>query len=235
MLVYGVIPARGGSRGLPGKNLKLLCGEPLIAHIIKAALTANTLDKVYVSTDTEEIADVAQDYGANVIVHPARLSTPTASTFGVIRNSIEVFHRMNEWPDILVTMRPTAPLCLSRHINRAVRRLVRCRLSDSVISVVKSDTHPFRVLRINREGELEHFDRHTTEKDFPQRRQSFGNVYVRNGAIYATRTRTIERGSLWGIHSIPFIMPKERSVNINDEADFLFAETLMKRFKKALT
>ncbi len=226
--VYGLIPARGESSGLPNKNIKLLYGRPLITYIIEAALSASALDKVYVSTDSEKIAEVARKYGTEVIIHPVELSTPTASTFGVIQNAIRVFQKKElRSPDIVVTMRPTSPLCLSTDINQAVQLLSERPEVDSVISVVKSDVHPYRVLKINREGELEHSDEQSTEKNFPQRRQSFDDVYIRNGAIYATRTHIINSGSLWGKHSLPFVMPKERSVNINDAIDFLLAESIM--------
>ena len=224
--VCGLVPARGGSQGLPGKNLKLLHGKPLIAYIIRAALAAKVLDAVYVSTDSEEIAGVAQRYGARAIIHPAKLSTSTAPTFGVVQNAVKVFRKEGQCPDVVVVMRATSPLCSPTDIDQAVRLLLKRPKADSVISVVKSDVHPYRVLRINRKGELEHFDKRSTEKNFPQRRQSLSDVYIRNGAIYATRTHIIEKGSLWGKHGLPFVMPKERSVNVNDAVDFLFAEAL---------
>jgi CMP-N,N'-diacetyllegionaminic acid synthase len=226
-VVYGLIPARGGSTGLPGKNLRSFHGHPLISYIVTAALGSRVLHRVIVSTDSEEIADVVQKYGAEVIIHPAKLSTTTASTFGVVKNAIAEFRKGGCFPDVTVLMRPTSPLCGSEDIDRAVRKLMRHPKADSVISVVKSNIHPYRVLSINRQGELVHFHKDTTEKDYPQRRQTFKTVYIRNGAIYATRTKTIEKGSLWGKHSLPYEMPRERSININDEIDFRLAEVLM--------
>ena len=230
-LVYGLIPARGGSEGLPGKNAKSLRGQPLISYIIRSALFAKELNSVFVSTDSEKIARIAEKSGVEAIIHPAEFSTPTAPTFGVVRNAVGVLKKRGVYPDVMVTMRPTSPLCLPEDINRAVRLLLRQPRIDSVISVTKSDNHPFRVLKINQRGELEHFDKRSTERNFPKRRQSFGDVYVRNGAIYATRTHIIESGSLWGEHSLPYFMPKERSVKINDEIDFLLAESLLTKSK----
>jgi CMP-N,N'-diacetyllegionaminic acid synthase len=226
--IYGLIPARSGSEGLPGKNLRPLCGKPLITYIIQAALTANELDAVFVSTDGDDIARVAQDSGAQVILHPAHLSAPDASTFGVVKNFVKQLQNQDEHPDIVVTMRPTSPLCLSEDIDKALAMLSDHTNVDSVIGVTKSDIHPHRVLAINGAGELHHFDKASVEIDFPLRRQTLEDVYVRTGAIYATRVEVIKRGSLWGTHCIPYIMPKERSVNINDWIDFLFAESLLK-------
>lgn len=231
-IVYGLIPARSGSKGVPSKNLRRLCGKPLIAYMINSAVSAKAIDEIYVSTDSEEIAEVARKYKAKAVLHPAELSTDTAPTFGVVQYINQLFQSTETPPDIVVTMRATSPLCLSTDIDEAIKLLFRRSDATSVISVTKSPVHPFRTLLLNRFGEIEHFDKRTTEKDFPQQRQTFSDVYVRNGAIYATRSRVIEEGSLWGKHSLPFIMPKERSVNINDEVDFLLAETLMELEKK---
>ena len=228
-IVYGLIPARGGSKGLPGKNIRLLAGQPLISHIIRAALAAETLDKVFVSTDSEEIAAIARECGAEVIVHSAELSADTAPSFGVVANAARIFSAQEHPPEIIVMMRPTSPLCESQDIDQAVRMLAEHPEADSVVSVMKADSHPYRAYAIDSKGELAHFDERSPERDFPLQRQAFGDVYVRNGAIYAARAAVIESGSLWGRHSLAYIMPKERSVNINDEIDFLFAEALMER------
>ena len=233
-LVYVIIPARGGSRGLRRKNLRLLHGQPLISYIIHVALRAQTIDTVFVSTESDEIAKVAVRYGVRVIRHPKMLSISTASTFGVVQYAAKVLKKKWCRPDVLVTMRATSPLCEPTDVDNAVRLLLKNN-ADSVVSVARSDVHPFRVLKKNNKGELEYFDRRSGERDFPQRRQSFGDVYVRNGAIYATRTDVIERGSLWGAHCVPYEMPKERSVNINDWIDFLLAEVLLKQRIKPLS
>lgn len=224
--VFAVIPARGGLQGLPGKNLKLLHSRPLISYIIRAALRAKKIDAVFVSTENEEIARVAAQYGARIIRHPKKLSTSTASTFGVIQHAASMFRKEDCRPDVLVTLRATSPLCEPTDIDNAIGLLFR-KNADSVVSVVKSDVHPFRILKKNRKGELEHFDKRSNERDFPQRRQSFSDVYIRNGAIYATRTNVIESGSLWGKHYVPYQMPKKRSINVNDWIDFLLAESLL--------
>lgn len=127
-------------------------------------------------------------------------------------------------------MRPTSPLCLSSDIDAAVSLLKDRPDADAVISVTHSPVHPYRVLRVNEVGELVPYG-YTTEQRYPQQRQSFEIVYIRNGAIYASRAATIEAGGLWGRKNLPYIMPAERSVNINEEMDFLLAEALLKQMR----
>lgn len=224
--IIGIVPARGGSRGIPNKNLRALGGKPLIDHIISAALATKMLDKVYISTDSDEIAERGRILGAETIVHPHELSTDTAMTFGVIKNAVAHFKRDGLVPTIIVTMRATSPLCLPTDIDAAIRLLLGQPDADAVIAVTQSPIHPYRILRINEAGELVYFGS-TTETLYPQQRQSFENVYIRTGAVYASRIATIEAGGLWGEKNLPYIMPAERSVNINTEIDFILAEALL--------
>lgn len=110
-------------------------------------------------------------------------------------------------------------------MRRAVKLLQERPDVDAVISVTRSPAHPYRVLRITETGYVVPY-RYTTEQFYPQQRQSFEDVYVRNGAIYASRATTIEAGGLWGEKNLPYIMPPERSVNINEEIDIILAEVL---------
>lgn len=227
-IIFGVIPARGGSSGLPGKNIKLLNGHPLITYIIRAALGSHLIDRLFVSTEDDSIESIAVDNGSEVIKHAPALSSDSASTFGVISHAASYFNEYSSPPDIIVTMRATSPLCKSDDITRAIELLLTTPKTDSVVSVVRSDVHPYRVLRIDDDNMLERFDERSPEAYFPMQRQSFEAVYVRNGAIYATKSSVIKSGSLWGRNIMPYIMPKERSININDEVDFRIAEMLLR-------
>lgn len=228
--IFGVIPARGGSKGIPGKNLRNLCGKPLIFYIIKAALRSKTLDSVYVSTDDKNIARQAKLAGAKVILHPLELSTDSALTFGVIKNALNYFNEEKLSPNIIVTMRPTSPLCLPSDIDSAVYLLQLRQDIDAVISVTRSSVHPYRILKIIKDGLLKPYG-YTTEELYPKQRQSFETVYIRNGAIYVSRKTTIEKGGLWGVNNLAYVMPPERSVNINEEIDFILAEAILKKDK----
>lgn len=224
--MYGVIPAKGTSAGLPGKNMKVVAGHPTIHFMLKSALNAASLGKVWVSTENGDIESYCSQEGAKVFRHDPRLSGETSSTFGVIANIVHYWKELGEQPDIVITMRATSPLCLASDIDKAIEMLIKSK-ADSVVAVTRSDVHPYRILTINKSGLLSHFDERSPEKNHPIRRQELSPVYIRTGAIYATRRKIIEGGSLWGARSLPYIMPKERSVNVNDEIDFLLAEKLL--------
>jgi len=228
-IIFGVIPTKGTSTGLPGKNMRVMAGYPMIHYMLKSALSAIVFDDVWVSTENDEIEEYCSNQGAKVFRHDPSLSSEKSPTFGVISNILNHWKKEGKQPDIVVTMRATSPLCLSSDIEQAIEMLINST-ADSVIAVVRSDIHPYRVLTINESDFLiHHFDPNSPEKDYPLRRQELGPVYIRTGAIYATRREVIEGGSLWGTKALPYIMPKERAVNVNDEIDFFLAEKLLKK------
>jgi len=224
--VFGVIPAKRGSAGLPGKNMKLMAGHPMIHYILASALKATTLDQVWVSTESDQIHKYCSEAGAQVFRHDPSLSGAESPTFGVISSILSHWERLNKAPDIVVTMRATSPLCTLDDIDRAVQMLLNSK-ADSVIAVVKSDVHPHRILSIDANGFLQHADPNSPERHSPIRRQELSPVYIRTGAIYATRREVIKNGSLWGARALPCIMPKRRATNVNDEIDFFLAEKLL--------
>ncbi|MCU7805480.1 MAG: acylneuraminate cytidylyltransferase family protein [Candidatus Thiodiazotropha sp. (ex Lucinoma borealis)] len=227
-VAFGVIPARRGSTGVKKKNLRNLCGAPLISYIIESARNSKKLQKVYVSTEDDEIAKVSKECGAEIIRHDPELSGDESPSFFVIRNAQRHLKAIGENPDVIVTLRATSPLCPSFYIDRAVSMLIDQPNADSAISIVKAQVHPYKVLKVGDSGYLEYHDSETTESKYPQRRQKFPDVYIRNAAIYAVRSEVIESGSMWGSKAIPIIMPKDVSVNINEEIDFILAEALMR-------
>jgi len=228
-IAYAVIPARGGSSGVKKKNIRYLCGQPLISYIIAAAKNAKFIAKVFVSTEDEEIAKVALGMGAEVIRHDPALSGNESPSFFVIKNATNVLDSRGDRPDIVVTLRATSPLCPSSAIDDAVKAVLMNSEASSAVSVVKAQVHPDKVLTINKLGYLEYYNRETSEGEYPKRRQEFRDVYVRNAAIYATRAEVIEQGSMWGHMPVPVIMSKESSVNINEEIDFVLAEAIMQK------
>lgn len=229
-VVFGVIPAKGSSSGLPSKNMRKMAGSPMIYHMLKSAQGAALLDQCWVSTENDEIQLFCTQQGARVLRHDPSLSSDNSPTFGVIENIVQHWERCGEQPDIVVTMRATSPLCISEDIDQAIALLIES-VAESVVAVTQSDVHPYRILTIDSDGFLQHIDPMSPEKKFPIRRQELSPVYIRTGAIYVTRFEVITQGSLWGTKSLPYIMPKERSVNVNDEIDFFLAEQLLlKRF-----
>jgi CMP-N-acetylneuraminic acid synthetase len=223
--IVGIIPARGGSLGVTGKNLRPLAGKPLIGYTFAAARNSELLSDFIVATESADIANYALAERVDVLSHPSILSSDTASSFPVIEQAVR--RLSNPAPiDICVTLRATSPLNTGEDIDNAIRLLISEDSADSVVSVVAAEgIHPVRLKRVTDSGFIE--DAFGSEGPFPKRRQELEKLYVRNGAIYATRAATIERGTLWGSRSLAYIMSEERSININTDFQFRVAELLI--------
>ena len=229
MKVLGLILARGGSKGIPKKNIKLLDGKPLIVYTIESALKSKVFDHLIVSTDSEEIAKVAREAGAEVpFMRPDELSGDTVWSRDCVKHAVLECERIfDEIYDYVIELPCIAPLRNEHHILEAYK-ILREEDCDSVTSVTQmQDKHPVRMKRIT-EGLLKDF---TTE--FPEgegsRRQDLEPCFIRNGAIYAmTRNCIVEKFSRHGNRCIPYIMKEEVSVNIDTIIDFELAELLIK-------
>ena len=210
--MIAIIPARGGSKGLPGKNIKEMCGKPLIAYTIEVALKSKSIDHVILSTDDEEIATVAKKYGAEVpFMRPAELASDTAMA---VDNYIYTIGRLEkEWNtkiDSFVVLQPTSPLRIAEDVDGAVE-LFNTRKADSVVTYVK-EAHPvFWHKKI----------------DENNNRQALPTTYYPNGAVYVFSTEMIRQKKYYTDKSYAYIMPRERSVDIDFIDDFKYAEFLM--------
>ena len=227
MRVLGIIPARGGSKGLPGKNIKLLNGIPLIAYTIKEALNSN-LEECIVSTDSDEIAQIARNFGGKVpFLRPAEFATDQASSVDVVLHALDFMreHEGKEY-DAIMLLQPTTPFRDSEDINEAINILLNSD-ADSVISVTNvGGSHPAR-MKFIADGNL--IDPPFVEAFEGQNRQELPPMYIRNGGIYLTRIDTIKKGSFKGNISKALVMPEKKSVNIDNIDDFEFAEWLMNK------
>lgn len=226
MNVLSIIPARGGSKGVPRKNLRLVGGKPLIAWSVLAAKASRYAAHCYVSTEDAEIAEVARAWGAEVMARPAELAGDRTPMAEVIRHAVQVGEANRDRPyDYVLLLQPTAPMRQAGDIDGALEILIQSN-ADSVVSVYRvEDAHPARMYLIQ-EGVLEPF---CTEPPGALR-QDLPAVYHRNGAIYAcTRRLIVEEGRLLGGRLLPYIMPKSRSVNIDDLQDLIIADCLMSR------
>ena len=225
-LVPAVVPARGGSRGVPRKNIRVLGGHPLLAYTIAAASASTRVTDLLVSTEDPEIADVARSYGTDVIERPDELATDEAPTAPVIQHAIErVEKATGRTYDYTLTLQPTTPFRRGWDIDAAVDLLEATPNPDaSVTSVARIfDAHPVRVKRLDGDRLRPYIagdDRLTGRQDLPP-------SYLRNGAIYLAHRHTVIRDSVWGSPEIPYEMPPERSVNINEPLDFLLAEAVV--------
>jgi nickel-dependent lactate racemase/CMP-N-acetylneuraminic acid synthetase len=224
--VLAVIPARGGSKSIPKKNIKDIAGKPLIAFSIAEALRAKTLSNVIVSSDDEEILEIARKYGAETpFLRPKNLATDDALAIDVMAHAIKECERQEgKKYDYAVMLQPTTPMRKAEDIDEAVEKLISSN-ADSVIGVVNVGAiHPHRMKKIVKE-ELIDYDDEGTE-NLP--RQKLPPVYIRNGAIYAAKRDVIvESKSFKGKKCLAYLMPEDRSVNIDSSLDWLLAETLM--------
>lgn len=228
MNVLGVILARGGSKGIPKKNIKLLNGKPLIAYTIESALESNIFDEFIVSTDSEEIAKIAKDYGAEVpFLRPTELAGDEVWSRDALKHAVLECERIYDKKyDYVIELPCIAPLRKAHHIREAFAKLVITK-ADSVTSVTQmGDKHPVRMKRIVNDR-LRDF---TTE--FPEgegsRRQDLEPCFIRNGAIYAmTRDCIVNKFSRHGDDCRPYIMDEMSSVNIDSMLDFKLAENLI--------
>lgn len=227
MNALGVIPARGGSKSIPRKNITPLCGKPMIAYTIAAAQNSQRLTQFVVSSEDTGIIDVAKKYGAPVpFIRPTELATDDAPSLPVVQHAvIEMERTLGITYDYIVLLQPTTPLRLSEDIDRALDKLAATG-ADSVISVCDVGAyHPARMRQIVDDQLVELPTREPKEM---LRRQDLPPVYIRNGAIYAVRRDVLmEKNSMVGKVSRPYIMPEERSVNVDSRLDLLLAEILL--------
>ena len=225
--ILAVIPARGGSKALPGKNIRPLHGRPLLAWTVDSARAAGIFDDIVVTTDDPEIQRIAIAAGAQApFLRPAELATDTALAVPTIQHATAEMEARGARYDYVAMLQPTSPLRAPGDLVEAMTRLI-AEGADGIISVVDVDNwHPMKMKRI-RDGHLEDYE--TSPVENPPR-QTLGPVYMVNGAIYATRRDVLmERGSFKGQRCLPHVMPPERSVNIDSEVDFWVAERTLAR------
>lgn len=223
-----VIPARGGSRSVPRKNIRLLGGKPLIAWTIEQALSCPSLDRVIVSTDDAEIADIARKYGAEVpFMRPVELAQDDTPDLPVCRHALSwLAEQENYSPEIVVWLRPTAPLRTVQDVEAAIRIMLDTG-ADSVRSVCEVEHHPYWMKRLDGDR-LAPFIAGKDEGTYFQR-QLLPSTYRLNGAVDLMRTKAVmEQAVLFGGDVRGYVMPAERSVDLNIEIDFAIVELLLK-------
>ena len=221
--ILAVIPARGGSKGIPNKNIIDIGGNPLIKYTIDAALDSTMLTDCIVSTDSDEIAGIAEACGALVpFKRPENLSNDKALSLPVVQHAVKFMEAQQGYKyDLVIMLQPTTPLRQAKDIENAINILLGTN-SDSVISVVEVEGHhPLRMKRVV-DGRLINYIDQGHEDMRP--RQVLPPVYIRNGAIYVTRRDVlINESSFTGSDSRAYIMPSKRSVNIDTFHDLIVA------------
>lgn len=222
--IIALIPARGGSKGLPRKNILLFAGKPLIAWTIEQALASNYLDRVIVSTDDNEIADVSKSYGADVpFIRPKELATDDAKAIDVISHTIDYLLKHDGPFDILLLLQPTSPLRTSQDIENAIA-LLFAKKAKAVVSVCEAKHHPYWSNTLPEDGCMKDFIRLDI---LNKNRQELPIFYRLNGAIYLTYCDYLKKDSgFFGDRTYAYIMPPERSIDIDTKVDFRLAEIL---------
>ncbi|MET2984686.1 acylneuraminate cytidylyltransferase family protein [Aureibaculum conchae] len=226
MKILGIIPARGGSKGVKKKNIKHLGNKPLLVYTIEVA-EASALTDVIVSTDDEEIAKVAKEYGGKVpFLRPEELATDNAKAIPVIQHAlVEAEKLYGKEYDAVMMLQPTTPFKIVEDINNAIA-IMQNSNCDSVISVVDVEGHHPARMKFIEDDRL--IDPPYCEAYENQPRQELEPMYIRNGAVYLTRKEILMNDSFKGEDSRALIMPNIRSVNIDTELEFKYAEWILK-------
>lgn len=226
MTIIAVIPARGGSKGIPRKNLALINQRPLIVYSIDAARQARAIDRTWVSTDDAEVAEVSRKSGAEVpFMRPAGLADDAAPMLGVLRHALEWHEGTLGALEAVVLLQPTSPLRQARHIDEAVA-LFRSSGASSVVSVmeVPHQFNPTSVMSL-REGVLQPFLEGT---QVITRRQDKPRVFARNGpAVLVCHPDTLKAGELYGPRCVPYVMSASESLDIDTQDDLRAVEQAM--------
>jgi len=219
-----LIPARGGSKGLPRKNIRILGGKPLLAWTVEEALKSGCFAEVAVSTDDQEIAAVAEDYGARVpFARPRELAMDETRGIEVILHAMDWFEENERAFDLLMLLQPTSPLRTAEDIKAAFAVFAQ-KQAGAVVSVCACEHPPVWTNTIGSDLCMRDF----VKKEALQNRQKFGTFYRLNGAVYLAGWNYLRRNrSFFGERTYAYIMPADRSVDIDSELDLKFAEFLL--------
>jgi CMP-N,N'-diacetyllegionaminic acid synthase len=222
--ILALIPARAGSKGVPGKNKASILGKPLIQYTIESALSAPSISKIVVSSDDEEILALAMEMGISTIKRPAELAKDDSNVVDVVKHTIEKYKgKENNNFDAIVLLQPTSPLRSGKDIENAIELFLLNR-NETVCSVYKADdNHPARMYSI-KDGKLK-----SLMPDLSHiRRQDLPPVYHRNGCIYVFSELIALSGYIIHDSMVPYVMNKSSSVNIDGPEDLLLLETILK-------
>ena len=232
--ILAIIPARGGTKGVPRKNIRLFSGKPLIAYTIETALEAKHLfHRIIVSTDDEEIAAVSERYGAEVpFIRPDKLSGDEVPTLPVIQHAVQFIEQQDDIVlDWVFILHPTSPLRSVRDLENSME-LALSSPCDAVVGVVRVyETHPYFIKRI-KDNRLINFSFGISEGT--RRQDCEPPAYIPSGSVYlSNRDVIMEQNSLWGTVTKPYIMSEEHSVNIDSELDAKLLEVIIKENTEA--
>lgn len=225
--VLAIIPARGGSKGLPGKNIKLLCGKPLLAWSLEQAFKSKYLDTVFVSTDSEEIANIAKQYGGDIpFLRPPEIAADNSPTSDAIIHALENFERIEKYYDYVVLLEPTSPLRKPADIDTAIQLLVKNEDADTLVSLGEIHMeHPMIVKKIDESGRVVPYVENV--KKIHQRQQA-DKAYFPYGVIYISKVSEFKKNlTFYTQRTIPYFIERWQNFEVDDEIDFAVIETIM--------
>lgn len=225
--IIGIIPARGGSKGVPRKNIRLLGGKPLIAHTIEAALNSKLIDKAVVSTEDEEIAEVSKRFGAKVIERPEELARDDSPTIDAVMHVINCFEEKGEYFDIVVLLEPTSPLRTKGDLDNAIGLFIEnIDKADSLVSLGEVHLESPYIMKKVEEG----FVKPVIEigQEFYQRQQ-LPDVYFPYGVIYLSKVDALKKHkTFYQERTIPYFVERWQNYEIDDIYDFVCVEAILK-------
>lgn len=225
MSKIAIIPARCGSKGLKDKNIKILHGKPLVAYSIECALQSQQFDKVFVSTDSQEYADIAVRYGAEVpFLRSKANASDTANSWDAVREVVKKLEVLNEHYDEIMLLQATSPLRLPIDINNAFALFYE-KQANAVISLTECDHSPLWCNTLPPDGSMDHFE-HVQYQNVS--RQELPTFYRYNGAIYLIKVEELKEEHMFSNGCYAYIMPRERSIDIDTPLDFMMAEMMIK-------
>ncbi|RJP59823.1 MAG: acylneuraminate cytidylyltransferase family protein [Candidatus Auribacter fodinae] len=231
MNVLGFIPARAGSERVKNKNIRELKGKPLIAYTIEAALNAASINRVVVSTDSQEIASTARQWGAEVpFMRPAEIAGRNSTEMEFFLHALDWFSAHEQYePDLIVLLYPTSPFRRTKTIDRAVETMMKHQEADSLRSITACTEHPYKMWRIDGDY-LKPFVRGEEPNMHTWSYCRLPQVYIQNASIYITKPATLyNKKSPTGDLIVPFVMDAQESIDINTPLDFAFAEMIMEK------
>ncbi|APF24885.1 cytidylyltransferase domain-containing protein [Clostridium butyricum] len=227
--IIAIIPARSGSKGVKDKNIKEINGKPLMAYTIEAAIKSKIFKDVIVSTDSVEYKKIAESYGASVpFLRSAELATDLTTTIDVVEDLLNKMHEIGKDYKALMILQPTSPLRDENHIIEAVK-LFKDKNACSVVSMCECEHSPLLTKQLDEKKSLDGFLNNLCK----HRRQDFNKFYRINGAIYLLNVDYfLKYKNFYKEKSYAFIMDKNKSIDIDDIDDFIYAEFLIKKYFK---
>ena len=229
--ILGIIPARAGSKRVPHKNTRLLGGKPLVAWTIEVALQASCLQRLVVSSDSAEVLEITRAFDPRLALErPARFATDTSLAIDYVKHALGELESEGSRYDVVVIIQPTSPFTAVEDIEATTNLLLETGADTAVsVELVDQMLHPLKLKKMEGGRVLPLFE----EEGGRMAAHEIPEVFTRNGSVYATTHKVIEQGRIIGSDCRGYLMPKERSIDINTEVDWLFTEFVLSRMNEA--